>query len=275
MRDERATQGYLLLRRARGDVRLRPGQATIGRGSACDVVLVDAQISRQHARLTVGSDSAVVEDLGSSNGVYVNGGRIDGKRTLRHGDVLRIGSEDLLLLFFEEDETSGRREVKTTPGARVDDLVPRSDANDEGDAPTLEVDGLDGLADQILATGGAAEAERMLSAQMAEVLKRARTGDLTDGERVAAATFAARLAGGTRKGAWLDYAVELYALANVPPPESVVDLLEAAASLVDEIDAAVLGAYLRQLRALEDRFDEGARARLRRLEELEQSVGWA
>ena len=63
---------------------------TVGR-EGCDVVLADPAVSRRHAALRLAPTGAAVEDLGSSNGTYVNGERVAGLRELRPGDVVRIG----------------------------------------------------------------------------------------------------------------------------------------------------------------------------------------
>src|SRR5919112_1202858 len=51
----------------------------------------DAQVSRRHARVTVQGGEATVEDLGSTNGTYVNEQPIHSPRSLRPGDRIRIG----------------------------------------------------------------------------------------------------------------------------------------------------------------------------------------
>ncbi len=52
----------------------------------------DPEISRHHARVSRGADGRLaIEDLGSANGTYVNGERIDAPRTLEHGDLIRVG----------------------------------------------------------------------------------------------------------------------------------------------------------------------------------------
>ncbi len=61
---------------------------TLGRAIECEITLLRSHISRHHARLQVVDDVLSVEDLGSSNGTYVNGKRIDGPRILHHGDEL-------------------------------------------------------------------------------------------------------------------------------------------------------------------------------------------
>ena len=52
----------------------------------------DPEISRRHARVSRGADGRLaIEDLGSANGTYVNGERIDAPRTLERGDLIRVG----------------------------------------------------------------------------------------------------------------------------------------------------------------------------------------
>ncbi len=63
---------------------------TLGRAIECEITLLRSHISRHHARLQVMDDVLSVEDLGSSNGTYVNGTRIDGSKVLHHGDELRF-----------------------------------------------------------------------------------------------------------------------------------------------------------------------------------------
>ena len=68
------------------------GNATIGRDEGADVQLPDKTISRRHAALRIEGETAVVEDLGSSNGTFVNGTRVDDPRRLREGDSLQLGA---------------------------------------------------------------------------------------------------------------------------------------------------------------------------------------
>ena len=70
-----------------------PSGATIGRSRECDVVLDDSNVSRRHARIDLGEDGAwTVEDLGSTNGVQVNGARVSTRTVLRSGDRLDLGT---------------------------------------------------------------------------------------------------------------------------------------------------------------------------------------
>jgi hypothetical protein len=72
---------------------------TIGRSMTGDGALGgDEEISREHARLTHAADgSLVIEDLGSTNGTFVNGQRLNGPRALQPGDEIEVGRTHLVL----------------------------------------------------------------------------------------------------------------------------------------------------------------------------------
>ncbi|MDQ3530139.1 MAG: FHA domain-containing protein, partial [Actinomycetota bacterium] len=67
------------------------GTATIGRLPECEVTLDDASVSRRHARVERNGDGWSITDLGSTNGVKVNGESVR-SATLRDGDRLQLGS---------------------------------------------------------------------------------------------------------------------------------------------------------------------------------------
>lgn len=67
------------------------GAVEIGRDASTALPLEDEQVSRRHARVSVQGDLGLVEDLGSTNGTYVNGQPIEGPRALRPGDRIRVG----------------------------------------------------------------------------------------------------------------------------------------------------------------------------------------
>src|SRR5512140_4041381 len=58
------------------------GTLTIGRASKCDVVIDSGSVSRHHANLTIGTDIQI-EDIGSSNGTFVDGVKIPAQRPIR------------------------------------------------------------------------------------------------------------------------------------------------------------------------------------------------
>jgi DNA-binding winged helix-turn-helix (wHTH) protein len=76
---------------------LTEGVHMAGRDDACELVIDASTVSRHHARITVASGSAVIEDLGSTNGTHVNGTRISAATRLGIGDELSLGSEVLIV----------------------------------------------------------------------------------------------------------------------------------------------------------------------------------
>jgi pSer/pThr/pTyr-binding forkhead associated (FHA) protein len=67
------------------------GAIDIGRDASSAIALNDEQASRHHARVAAQGDLALVEDLGSTNGTYVNGQPVEGPRAVRPGDRIRVG----------------------------------------------------------------------------------------------------------------------------------------------------------------------------------------
>ena len=68
----------------------------IGRSRECEVVLEDTGVSRRHAELRPDADGWVVTDLGSTNGVRVNGQDIHGAHPLHAGDRIELGSTEIV-----------------------------------------------------------------------------------------------------------------------------------------------------------------------------------
>jgi hypothetical protein len=75
---------------------LPPGGVVIGRSSSCEVVLEDPNASRRHAAVTQSSTGWQVEDLGSTNGVKLNGRQVVGAHELRPGDRIKLGHTELV-----------------------------------------------------------------------------------------------------------------------------------------------------------------------------------
>ena len=75
-----------------GLVALAEGEYVLGRHAECAVPIEAGNISRRHARLRISDGQAVLEDLGSRNGTFVSGGRIEGPARLADGDEFRLGS---------------------------------------------------------------------------------------------------------------------------------------------------------------------------------------
>jgi predicted component of type VI protein secretion system len=79
-----------------GELRQLDREQTFGR-EGCDVTINDHQVSRRHLLLRPVGDALHVEDLGSSNGTFVNGHRITQAVGAGGGDAIRIGTSELVV----------------------------------------------------------------------------------------------------------------------------------------------------------------------------------
>lgn len=64
----------------------------IGRNSNCDQVIAEPMVSARHAKIKWVTNGAIIEDLGSSNGTFVNGVKIDQPTLIKAGDIIGLGS---------------------------------------------------------------------------------------------------------------------------------------------------------------------------------------
>ena len=85
---------------------------SIGRDAGCDVVVPSPEVSRKHAELVPGTAGYTVSDL-STNGVFVNGQRVQGAHALSRGDVLRIGTEEFR--FYADVAPAGAASAPPVP----------------------------------------------------------------------------------------------------------------------------------------------------------------
>lgn len=95
-------------------------EVTIGRGIQSNIVIDEQSVSRQHARITLltEADSISVEDLGSSNGTYINDKKVTEPTEVRDQDVLRLGT--VLLKFFAQDNIDSIIQDKIYRMATID-----------------------------------------------------------------------------------------------------------------------------------------------------------
>ncbi len=77
------------------DVILKGSSMVVGRVSSCDICLTDSNVSREHAQFVAVQEGWAIQDLGSTNGTFVNGKQVK-KALLNNGDSIRIGLTTLL-----------------------------------------------------------------------------------------------------------------------------------------------------------------------------------
>jgi len=77
---------------------LEAPEISIGRESSNTIAINDAEVSRKHAKLELRGSAYVIQDLGSTNGTFVNGQRISGIQVLNSGDTVSLG-EGIMLQF--------------------------------------------------------------------------------------------------------------------------------------------------------------------------------
>jgi hypothetical protein len=283
------------------DLEVPEGQFAIGRSSECQLSLDDPLVSRRHAVLVVRADTVEVEDLGSRNGVLVNGVRVEKPTRLVDGDVLTVGQQQLTIAGAKAGPAppSSRRRASSQGMPRVADTlvsiedVSRDEEDDAGttddetrfhlspqfrtDQPDKRVHALSligSVADKALALGHPDEAERLLRRPLESLLDRVKTNpeavELRNGTVVArAADLAVRLASGTESARWVHYLFELYGARSEPLPQAVVDPLYEIVRKV-RIDLRVLREYVEALHASPRELGPSERFLVSRIEGLER-----
>ena len=279
------------LRYLQHDLELQDGEFAIGRSASCQLSLDDPLVSRRHAVFTVAAGSVRVEDLGSRNGVLVNGQRIEGKVKVQPGDKVLIGSQELTLIEIAEEDpqrgmlrtTAARHPITLNRVPAVDLVTDEYNVTKVSYSPVdmanelSSVRRLDGfrvlgsVAEKALAMGRADEAERVLASSLAEVLDASRKGKVVPAPLAEQATrFAAKLASATGRGTWIDYAIEIYTTLQRPAPAVVIDELYGAFRKANAVDVGKVKAYVESLRGQLPSFGPADRFLFQRIEGLER-----
>lgn len=88
------------------EIALRDGDNLLGRTSDAVVWIDSSSVSRRHARIVVDGALARIEDLGSKNGTWARGEKVERPTPLASGDEIRLGTVVMRFVSFEEQETS-------------------------------------------------------------------------------------------------------------------------------------------------------------------------
>jgi hypothetical protein len=242
-----------VLRYKHHDIELSEGKFVIGRAASCQLSLDDPLVSRHHAQLTVEGEQVTVEDLGSRNGVKVNGDLISGRYSVQDKDSIVIGGQELK--YITRKENMG------------DTLIQPATQR----IPTFGLLGI--LADKAFALGRADEAERLLTELLDQVL-----GDLEAGREVKADLFdrateyAMKLAAATGTARWIEYIFRAFGAVRRPCPVGIVDELYSLVRRVDRVNLSALRTYIEVLRESTGTLGPADRFLVSRIEGLERLV---
>jgi pSer/pThr/pTyr-binding forkhead associated (FHA) protein len=189
---------------------LKRPRLLIGRSEECDVRPLSEEVSRRHCQVLKETDHVAVEDLGSRNGTFVNGKKIEAKTILHDGDRLRVGSLELTIacvmptvdrseedvsrwLMADDDVGSG---LDTTHSIRMEDTASQNAADESHSS--IDV-GQDAIASETNPSDSASSDDSSLtrSGSLVDAIKESRSkpgtlptkpNDDTDSSRDAAAS---------------------------------------------------------------------------------------
>jgi pSer/pThr/pTyr-binding forkhead associated (FHA) protein len=124
-----------------GEFPLPPNsEIVVGRSSDLDMVLVEDMVSRRHAKISVNGDTVTIQDLGSTNGTFVNGERVE-RMALTDGDRVLIGTSIIKLVTSEgppvPQAQPKKRLEEVAAGRRTNQVRSMSGAIDEVPLPDL------------------------------------------------------------------------------------------------------------------------------------------
>lgn len=255
---------------AQGSVELSIGSHVVGRLAKCEIPVDDPLASRVHAVIRVDEQGALIEDLHSTNGVYVNDRRVARSASIKHGDRILVGTTELS--FFRP---AGSARKPARPGTISPPLAKISLtrlAIAEG-APTerSSVLGLVGALAQRLAAGGnVVEAERALSAHLVRILQGAQSGlVVTDELCEEVSEHALALARWTRKSRWTDYVVGFHLAARlVMSRRTFASFASAREQLAERGDEMLVGYYVDSMKERPEPLADAERIVLFELEAL-------
>ena len=272
----RALPNYVL-RQGSVEHRLSKGSILLGRGSGVDIVLVGPLISRRHAELRQTDDGLMVIDLGSRNGVFVNGHQVSSPTCVSDGDSLSLGDDTFVLIELQDAAKRRATWTKMRAVRESSPVLAGTNAVDEVSVATRRGDALSMLGvvvGEALALGRGQEAEHLIGSHLVAALSDASLGRGVAPEVArSAANYAVKLATVTGKATWLDFTFRLYFTLGDTIPLPIVDEMYTVLLRVRGIDRELLRGYVDLLRSRED-LSAPERFVLQRLEGLERLAAW-
>jgi len=226
------------------EIDLRSGVTTLGRSEECEVTIEDPLVSRRHAQIAVDGDEVRLIDLGSRNGVRLNGRPVEGSTPLQDGDRVRIGTQDLVFTRVIPKAPSHNLNRTTgvlrlcaqckLPFARETTSCPHCGASEQTDEDTLSgtfghesqhswsIQLLLEAVDKALGMARVVDADRMLRRATGMFEDRVAEGGKVEPEQVARASMAAaQICESTGEPSWGSWIASFYVRASLVPPAKV------------------------------------------------------
>jgi len=251
---------FLRLQLPEGWVSLPPGQYEVGRLGSCQILLDGPKVSRLHARIVVQGDEATVEDLGSANGVFLDGKRIPrGRHPLVEGASMVIGDFVLPVSYglATTNQPPGRDRATDRPTLVGSASVPGGSVSNPVTTKATALDLLASVAERVLATGDGARAEGILAGRLKEILEGARAGQACDDDlRDRAIRLALSLAGALSSAKWVDYVFDLLSALGALPTAAQSQQLDQLIGRLKYGSSARLREYATQARDFPTSFDK-------------------
>lgn len=224
-------------------------EVTIGRSPDCHLTLEDPLVSRRHARIELREEDAALVDLGSRNGVHVNGERVEGTRPLTNGDRIRLGTQELVFYAVDGAAEKAPRTARSTGFMLVCPACDRPYPEDSpacphcGAAKPDSEDTITGLSvehrrtwtfqllgeviERALRDGRIRDAERIMRRAAHEVDDRQQSGELLPIDQLTTASdFALRLAEQGGREEWIHWVLNAHRDHGYFPREVLLDHLE-------------------------------------------------
>lgn len=283
------------------DLEMPVGDFFIGRSSACHLAVDDTLVSRRHAVFHVTDDGVTVEDLGSRNGVMVNGHPVEGSEQVEHLDRITIGSQDLIVIEVGRQVQAGRAtqeyvicrscgapstpnatkcascgapmRPKRATGETLEMQSPFQSATTTEGTPTGGFHLIAGIAEKALALNRYDEVERILTPHLEAMLEQAQRGIKPRDQDLQLATrLALRLAESVSGTRWIDWTFRVHGACGKLMAAGTIDRLYELVRKVRYDDARQLRAYLDLVRRRANGLSAAERFLLKRLEGLERVI---
>jgi len=266
-------------------------EVLLGRSPDCQITIEDPLVSREHARIVISGDSATISDLGSRNGVRINGGLIEGVRDLKDGDRIRLGTQELVFSVVKARKARAARPTgfmtickacntpypEQSPQCPHCGHAPGAEESDEDTISGLVVEPkhnwtfqlLGEVIERAIAAGRAEAAEKLMRRAVREIEEQTLRGVSLDPNQVAMISgYALRLAkllGGVE---WVEWSLVLHERHGLIPSALVIDRIEAL-DATPETKAAITS-FLKSLRDSGKLSPDADLAGVARLEKLKR-----